>query len=167
MLRTLFLAILFVELFSAQNVLASHAPVPSPAPESGADVGSSPQATPPAPVDRSPAPAPAVSSPPAPPPASPAPSPRNANDLPSEESTPSPSPAPAPDAEDANDVSHASELQAGGSSGGGMSGGKKAGIAVGVVAGACVVGLGALVYKKRQQNIRRSQYGYAARRDIL
>lgn len=53
------------------------------------------------------------------------------------------------------------------SAGGGMNGGKKAGIAVGVIAAACLVGLGGLVYKKRQDNIRRSQYGYAARRELL
>lgn len=49
----------------------------------------------------------------------------------------------------------------------GMNGGQKAGVAVGVIAGACIVGAGALVYKKRQQNIRRAQYGNAARREIL
>ncbi|GLU11790.1 hypothetical protein SLE2022_285120 [Rubroshorea leprosula] len=50
---------------------------------------------------------------------------------------------------------------------GGMSGGKKAGIVVGVVAAACLVGMAGMVYKKRQENIRRSQYGYSARREIL
>lgn len=52
-------------------------------------------------------------------------------------------------------------------SSGGMSSGKKAGIAVGVIVGAGVVVLGAFVYKKRRQNIERSQYGYAARRELL
>lgn len=50
---------------------------------------------------------------------------------------------------------------------GGMKGGKKAGIVFGVAAAACVVGFGGVVYKKRQQNIRRAQYGYAARSDFL
>lgn len=49
----------------------------------------------------------------------------------------------------------------------GMSSGKKAGIAVGVIVAAGVVVLGALVYKKRRQNMQRSQYGYAARRELL
>ena len=49
------------------------------------------------------------------------------------------------------------------SGGSGMSGGKKAGIAFGVIAAVAVVGLGALVYKRRQENIRRSRYGYNAR----
>lgn len=44
-----------------------------------------------------------------------------------------------------------------------MSGGKKAGIAIGVIAAAAAVGLAAVVYKKRQENIRRSRYGYNAR----
>ncbi|XP_019178092.1 PREDICTED: cyclin-dependent kinase inhibitor 1C-like [Ipomoea nil] len=42
----------------------------------------------------------------------------------------------------------------------GMSGGKKVGIAFGVVSSACLVGLAAKVYKKRQENIRRAQFGY-------
>lgn len=49
----------------------------------------------------------------------------------------------------------------------GMSGGKKAGIAAAVIGAACLVGFGGLVYKKRQDNIRRSAYGYAARRELL
>lgn len=48
-----------------------------------------------------------------------------------------------------------------------MSAGQKAGVAVGVIAGACIVGAGAFVYKKRQQNIQRAQFGYDARREIL
>ncbi|KAJ6937622.1 hypothetical protein NC652_012054 [Populus alba x Populus x berolinensis] len=49
----------------------------------------------------------------------------------------------------------------------GMSGGEKAGIAAAVIGAACLVGFGGLVYKKRQDNIRRSAYGYAARRELL
>lgn len=48
-----------------------------------------------------------------------------------------------------------------------MSAGKKAGIALGVIVGVGVVGIAGFVYKKRQDNMRRSQYGYAARREIL
>lgn len=65
------------------------------------------------------------------------------------------------------DQSNAGDLDAKGDSSGGMSGGKKAGVAIGVISAACIVGLGALVYKKRQQNIRRAQYGSAARREFL
>lgn len=50
---------------------------------------------------------------------------------------------------------------------GGMSGGKKAGIALGVILAAGVVVVGGLVYKKRQDNIRRAQYSYAARTELL
>ncbi|PPD86826.1 hypothetical protein GOBAR_DD16223 [Gossypium barbadense] len=95
--------------------------------------------------------------------------PINLTDLAEGESSPSSSPAPSPG--DASDINHSninakeSENKTGG--GGGLNGGKKAGIVVGVVAAACLVGFGGLVYKKRQDNIRRSQYGYAARREIL
>ncbi|KAL0390113.1 UNVERIFIED_CONTAM: hypothetical protein Scaly_0368400 [Sesamum calycinum] len=65
------------------------------------------------------------------------------------------------------DQSNAGDLETKDDSSGGMSGGKKAGVAIGVISAACIVGLGALVYKKRQQNIRRAQYGYAARREFL
>ncbi|KAL6199933.1 hypothetical protein ACLB2K_029715 [Fragaria x ananassa] len=83
---------------------------------------------------------------------------------PSSES-PSPPPEPASDApvpEPASDVSH-SDISADG----GMSVGKKAGIGVGVIVGVGLVGLGGFVYKRRQDNIRRSQYGYAAGREML
>lgn len=79
------------------------------------------------------------------------------------------SPAPSPDG--ASDINHSninadiSEDMTGGD--GGMRGGKTAGIVVVVVIAACLVGFGGLVYKKRQDNIRRSQYEYAARREIL
>ncbi|XP_047944268.1 classical arabinogalactan protein 1-like [Salvia hispanica] len=49
----------------------------------------------------------------------------------------------------------------------GMSGGKKAGIAVGVIAAGCVVGMAAVVYKKRQRNIRRARYSYTDHTDFL
>ncbi|GFZ20464.1 hypothetical protein Acr_28g0011690 [Actinidia rufa] len=87
--------------------------------------------------------------------------------------TPSPankSPSPAPSAPgDAGTVK--SHVNDGGEeqneSSGGLGGGQKAGIALGVVAGVCLVALGGILYRKRQQNIQRSQHGYAARRDIL
>lgn len=47
------------------------------------------------------------------------------------------------------------------------SGGQKAGIAIGVIVGACIVGVGGKVYKRRRDNIRRSRYAYSARGDFL
>ncbi|KAL2328615.1 hypothetical protein Fmac_022042 [Flemingia macrophylla] len=128
----------------------------------------------------SPAPAPtpdlSPSSSPAPNPspdnASPSPSPHYSPPSPSPGNTPSPSPAPNPSPADAGHGEvNRSNVDGGdgesSSSGGRMSSGKKAGIAVGVIVGAGVVALGAVVYKKRRQNIQRSQYGYAARRELL
>ena len=54
-----------------------------------------------------------------------------------------------------------------GSSGDGMSGGEKAGITFGVIAAVCLVGLGGFMYKRSQDNIRRSQYGYTTRKEML
>lgn len=140
---------------------------PSPSPDHGADVPSLEpnKSLPPSP---SLSPSPSVNSPPAPPPdlaqeSSPSPAPTPANSTEPLKKSPAPSPS------EAGDVSHAdsSDMEAGEESSEGMSGGKKAGIAIGVVAGVCIVGIGALVYKKRQQNIRRAQFGYAARRELL
>lgn len=49
----------------------------------------------------------------------------------------------------------------------GMSTGRKAGVAVAVVFGVAFAAGGFVIYKKRQENILRSQYGYAARRELL
>ncbi|KAE8680505.1 Disulfide isomerase L-2 isoform 1 [Hibiscus syriacus] len=133
---------------------------PAPAPSLGDD--SSPQLAP-TPVNGSPDSAPSISpvmaaSPPAP----------FASDL-APGNSPASSLAPSPN--DASDINNGdinaegSEEKAGGD--GGMSGGKKAGVVIAVVGAACLVGLGGLVYKKRQDNIRRAQYGYAARSEIL
>ncbi|XP_057954983.1 alpha carbonic anhydrase 8-like [Malania oleifera] len=138
---------------------------PSPAPEPGAALNSplppSPGVSPPAKSPASPSPLPEFSSPPAP----------SKPDLPPVASpTPSPTPAPAPAPAKESEINHASNDLKGDESTesySGLSGGQKAGIAIGALAGACLVGMGALVYKKRQQNIRRTQYGYAARREIL
>ncbi|KAJ8535527.1 hypothetical protein K7X08_023247 [Anisodus acutangulus] len=153
---TLLFAVLFVQQCICTDPPASS---PSPAPESGADVASPPPESP------APSPLSNLTSPPAPPlsdlspDSSPAPSPVN---------TATATPAPAPNSEFASDISHeSSESSKEKSSGGGMTGGKKAGIAVGVMAAVCFVGLGALVYKKRQQNIQRTQFGSDARREIL
>ncbi|XP_071933201.1 uncharacterized protein [Coffea arabica] len=136
---------------------------PSPSPDHGADVPSlEPKKSLP------PSPSPSVNSPPAPPPnlapeSSPSPAPTPANSTEPLKKSPAPSPS------EAGDVSHAdsSDIEAEDESSEGMSRGKKAGIAIGVVAGVCIVGIGALVYKKRQQNIQRAQFGYAARRELL
>ncbi|KAG6433634.1 hypothetical protein SASPL_105249 [Salvia splendens] len=62
---------------------------------------------------------------------------------------------------------NAADLDSKEDSTGGMSVGQKAGVAAGVITGAFVVGAGVVVCKKRQQNIQWSQYGYAARREIM
>ncbi|PON76814.1 hypothetical protein PanWU01x14_031340 [Parasponia andersonii] len=122
-----------------------------------------------APVTNSP-----TSSPPAPPPeirapasapgSSPASSPSPPVDSDEESPVPAPSPSQISDIshKDTNDRGEPEEEEESG-----MNGGKKAGIAVGVIAAASLVGLGGFIYKKRQDNIRRSQYGYAARREML
>ncbi|OIS96594.1 PREDICTED: classical arabinogalactan protein 1-like [Nicotiana attenuata] len=171
-LRVLSLTLLFAVL-SIQHCICADTPEssPSPVPEAGGDLVSPP---PTAAAPESPVPSPllnVISSPPSPPPAdrspdsAPAPSPGEGDDDATSNESPSPSPAPAPSDVVASDISHESITEANeSSSGDGMNGGKKAGVAFGVIAAACVVGLGALVYKKRRQNIRRAQFGYAARR---
>lgn len=151
--RFLSLPLFFSLLFIAHPVLSTTSPAPSP---------SLPPAEPPA------TPAPSFSSPPAPPPSDLAPKSHSPAPTPQADDNETPSPAPAVP----GDVNHVNQPNAGNitseeKSSSGMSRGQKAGVAIGVVAGACVVGVGALVYKKRQQNIQRSQYGYAARREIL
>ncbi|CAK9174381.1 unnamed protein product [Ilex paraguariensis] len=161
-LLQLSLTILFA-LLLVQHTLCADPPEfsPTPPPQLGAGSHSLPP-------DASPShsPSPAVSSPPAPPPSglTPAHSPANS---PSEK-TPPPAPSSVPEVagdigrNDVNANADGSEK-----SHGGLSGGQKAGIVIGVLAAACMVGLGCILYRKRQQNIQRSQYGYAARREIL
>jgi len=146
--------------------VSEHSPEasPSPSPELGAD---SPPPLAPAPHVDSPANSPSTSSPPAPPP----------TDLsPGSSQTPSQSPsapkstplAPAPSAlSDIGRVSADGDGHEVEGSSEGMSGAKKGGIAIGVILAAGLVLVGGFVYKKRRDNIRRSQYGYAARREIL
>ncbi|XP_055834430.1 vegetative cell wall protein gp1-like [Solanum dulcamara] len=169
----------FYAILSIQQCICADSPEnsPSPAPESGGDLGSLPLI---AKSPGTPSPSPSVSSPPLPsqtdrsPNSAPAPSPVSGGSAtpfpaPSPVTDP-PSPAPSPSDVVASDISQESttvEVNESSSSDGGMNGGKKAGVAFGVMAAACVVGLGALVYKKRRQNIRRAQFGYAGRRDFL
>lgn len=138
---------------------------PAPAPESGAeDVAPSPHTLSPPLSPTAPSPSPYFGSPPAPPLAlesSPSPSP---------DSSPAPTPSPTPSSSDVGDIQHTSTENADGEEGessGGLKGGQKAGIALGVIACVAVLGVGCLVYKKRQDNIQRSRYGYAARRELL
>ncbi|CAH8267500.1 unnamed protein product [Arabidopsis lyrata] len=102
---------------------------------------------------------------------SPSPSPVNSPSisppLPNDSQSPSSSASPSPSPE-ASDLNHSDikgiEGEKSSSGGGGeMSGGKKVGVAFGAIAAVCVVGVAGFVYKKRQENIRRSRYGYAAR----
>lgn len=136
-------------------------PSPAPEPVAVSPTIPNPSSGAPAPVDP-PTNLQPISSPPAPPPPDVAPS---------SSPTPTPlenSPAPAP-SQDAGDLSH--KVTGGNesteSSSRGMSGGRKAGIAIGVMLAAGLVVVGGFVYKKRRDNVRRSQYGFAARREIL
>ncbi|VYS59408.1 unnamed protein product [Arabidopsis thaliana] len=153
------------------EILTKSSPAPSP------DLADSPliHASPPSKLGspNSPAESPIeYSSPPEPetehsPSPSPANSPSVSPPLPNDSQSPSSSASPSPSPE-ASDVNHSDitgiegeKLPSG--SGGGMSGGKKVGVAFGAFAAVCVVGVAGFVYKKRQENIRRSRYGYAAR----
>lgn len=81
----------------------------------------------------------------------------------------SPSPVPSPvnelihangdDGEHAERTADEERNGMGKGKGGGLSGGQKVGVAIGVVAVVALVGLSAVVYRKRQQNIRRASYG--------
>ncbi|KAM0045181.1 hypothetical protein Hdeb2414_s0009g00301091 [Helianthus debilis subsp. tardiflorus] len=128
---------------------------PAPAPQLGSDDPVSP-------------PVPSAVSPPSPPPAS------DLTPSPSQSQSPAPAsdksaaPAPAPETADSGDLaSSLKNEEENKSSSGGMSGGEKAGIAIGVIAAVCVVGFGGVLYKKRQQNIRRAEFSSAARREFL
>ncbi|XP_026416192.1 pectinesterase inhibitor 10-like [Papaver somniferum] len=126
---------------------------PTIAPVSGND---SPVSQPPIQNVEAPSPAAAASiltSPPSPPPS---------DDLSSKNTSSSPSPlqsdspSPSPESDVGNVTKKSSPPPPSSSS---ISSGKKVGIVVGVLIGAVLVGLGGFVYKKRQDNIRRAQYG--------
>lgn len=169
-IAALLMLVLVTDAFSTKSA-------PAPAPDLPADAVDSPPIHAPAPELGSPpsvnSPSPAespihYSSPPEPehsPSHSPSDSPSTSPPMPDDHSTPS-TPSPSPEASDVNhsDITGVEAKKSSG--GGGMSGGKKAGVAFGTIAAVCVVGLAGFVYKKRQDNIRRSRYGYAAR-DIL
>ncbi|KAK7402131.1 hypothetical protein VNO78_14151 [Psophocarpus tetragonolobus] len=75
--------------------------------------------------------------------------------------------APSPSPAEEEHIGEEAEERGEKSSRGGLSGSKKAGIAIGVIVAASVIVLAGLVYKKRNHNIRRSQYAYAVRREFL
>ncbi|XP_047175144.1 vegetative cell wall protein gp1-like [Vigna umbellata] len=159
-----FSALLLLLSFLVNIASAGESPGPAPPPEF----------SPSSPPRHSPSPhvAPPSHNSPSEPPQSPSPAPSHHDSppVPPPQENPSPSPAssPSPDAADDGGVNHADLAGHNGkSSSEGMSSGKKAGIALGVIVGAGVVVLGAVVYKKRRQNMQRSQYGYAARRELL
>ncbi|PIN17499.1 hypothetical protein CDL12_09845 [Handroanthus impetiginosus] len=181
------LTLVFAFLLIARPAFSADSPESSPSPSpllQPGDVSPSPATPSPSPTlhdsppaPSSPSPSPTIpNSPPAPPPSdlapnSPSPAPSSGEDdtdYSENKRSPSPSPAPAVVGDiNHEDQSNAGNLETKDDSSGGMSGGQKAGVTVGVIAAACVVGFGALVYKKRQENIRRAQYGHAARREFL
>ncbi|KAL7115764.1 hypothetical protein ACP275_04G201500 [Erythranthe tilingii] len=166
LLHSLPLTLFFAFLLIANPTFAADSP--SPSPSSPTQLPPDSNSPPPPPAIPSPSPA-LDNSPPAPPMSDPDPDTPSPSPSPSSEPKKSPSPAPVvPGGVSRNDKPNAGDLDTkDDSSDGGMSGGKKAGIAFGVIGAACLAGLGVLVYKKRQLNIRRSQYGNAARREFL
>lgn len=165
--------ILLFSFLLVQSVLSSDPPESSPSPSPGQSTGLLSPPTPEAGAPFSPSPSPQLDSPPAPPPSTPGSSPAPAPaPVPSSSNSSSPgaSPAPVPSPDGESDVNHESADSVSKDekdSPGGMSGGQKAGVAFGVIAGACIVIFGGVLYKKRQDNVRRSQYGYGARREML
>ncbi|KAK1411969.1 hypothetical protein QVD17_32860 [Tagetes erecta] len=99
---------------------------------------------------------------------SPSPPPQSGSDdsIPVPSSSQSPSSSPSPFS--FSDETVESEIEdAKDSSSGGMSRGKKVGVAFGLLAAACLVGFGGMVYRKRQQNIRRTRYSQSARLEFF
>ncbi|CAH9124308.1 unnamed protein product [Cuscuta epithymum] len=138
-------ALFLFTLLALYQSLAEDAPAIAPVPETAAN-DSSFSTTPSGSV-----------SPPAPPPSdlgSPSPSPSHLN---AKSSSPSSSVSPDPNSQDAAD-SHRHDLDMSMHEEKSSGRGRKVGIAFGVISGVCVVGFGAVVYKKRRENIRRSQY---------
>ncbi|XP_038894921.1 lysine-rich arabinogalactan protein 19-like [Benincasa hispida] len=150
-----------------QFSVSADSPAESPAPPPQSGVDSPPRRSPSSissPPDASPRNAP-VNSPPSPPPTDLAP-----DSSPIPPPPPSSSPAPSPPPTEASDISRSNVIKENESdeeSKDGMSGAQKFGIAIAVIAAVVLVGFGGVVYKKRRDNIRRSHYGYTARREIL
>ncbi|WVY99350.1 hypothetical protein V8G54_025420 [Vigna mungo] len=86
---------------------------------------------------------------------------------PSPSRSPGSSPAPSPGSSQVDNIHADEDERAENSSRGGLSWSKKAGLGIGVIVAASVIVLAGMVYKKRKQNIRRSRYAYAVRREFL
>ncbi|KAL1201390.1 hypothetical protein V5N11_036395 [Cardamine amara subsp. amara] len=148
-------------------------PPSSPGPESLADSPSPPPPPPPPPQQpespSAPSPSPSYSGQ-AP---VPAPSDDDSDDEsePETEYFPSPTPSPAPEVGIPDDIkaSEASEDELYDERGENnrMSGLKKAGIAIGAILGVGAIVIGALVYKKRRDNMTRARYTYFSQGDFL
>ncbi|XP_058780110.1 alpha carbonic anhydrase 8-like [Vicia villosa] len=157
--RLFFLSLMLLTLSLHVNADSSPSPSPLSSPESPSPSPLSlPESPSPSPANTPsryypPSISPLASSPPAPPPSNPSPF----------SSTPAPSP------EDSTLINHIGldEKTDDDSSAEGMSGSKKAGIAIGIIVAASVLMLAGMVYKKRKQNLRRNQYIYGVRRDIM
>ncbi|KAG5515481.1 hypothetical protein RHGRI_036509 [Rhododendron griersonianum] len=134
--------------------VVAHVPPPplSPTPTVSPSPLSAPTISPPAPPQSPPSPE-----------SSPSPSPSPSADV----SPPLPSPSPPPPSTVGSKNSNASANDESKESQGGLTKGQKAGAALGTIAAVCIVALAAILYRKRQQNIQRSQYGYAARSEML
>ncbi|XP_006409869.2 proline-rich receptor-like protein kinase PERK8 [Eutrema salsugineum] len=141
----------------------------SPAPESLAD---SPPPPPPPPQPESPSPSSSSSPSPGPAPV-PAPSDDDDSDEDSEPETeyfPSPAPSPVQEEGEPNDIKASEdgdEFDDEGGQDNGMSGLKKAGIAIGAILGVGAIVIGALVYKKRRDNLTRARYTYFEQGEFL
>ena len=154
-MQLLLVALLISGTAFAQSSIPPGAASPAPSPFSGAPSPLSPFHSPPAPPADDEDLPPDYDAP-TPSPASPSPladSPSSEPPLPSDEESGVP-----PQKVD-QESSLAAQAKATESGGGGMSGGHKAGLAVGLFLAAALVGVGAFVYKKRQDNLRRAQYG--------
>lgn len=164
MARVFLLSLLYFAILLISEARTGPEASPAPAPHSGADGPSHffPQATPPS------MPAPASSPSPDSDSANPSspPSPPPPEDSPSSSSS-SPSPSHPSLNEEETAVSSGSGVPEKTSSTGGGKPGRVAGTIVGVVIGAAVVTVAFIIYKKRRDNIRRSQYGFGARREML
>ncbi|KAL1223859.1 hypothetical protein V5N11_007825 [Cardamine amara subsp. amara] len=146
-------------------------PASSPGPESLADSPSPPPPPPPPQQPESPSalsPSPSYSG------QAPVPAPDDNSDDESEPETeyfPSPTPSPAPEVGIPDDIkaSEASEDELYDERGENnrMSGLKKAGIAIGAILGVGAIVIGALVYKKRRDNMIRARYTYFSQGDFL